>query len=270
MCFNPKFCWWPNLSFFGLGPWIMVSPNWQMLLSIEIWFLITPFELFFPSFQKIIKKIDIGSTEFKLWQLIESTFIVPLTQCENLERNQPDLSTISKILGIWLHYSPNTINSHEHVSLIVSQWGNPPPSCQWGRSKLVPSFYTPDLIWIAPGYLTPAAAGLVGSGFVAAILWTGVYSQSHRISTRGVFCVGGVMFSIKLQYVYIAHRRPLVHPPHTHSRSRFVDPCHPRALPVSLQDGLSSCLYWPPWRVRTPQSCSPWLAASSGSPTQPR
>ncbi len=44
-------------------------------------------------FSKISENHDIGSTEFKLWQLIEST----LVPCENLERNQPDLSTISKI-----------------------------------------------------------------------------------------------------------------------------------------------------------------------------
>ncbi len=24
MCFNPKFCWGPNLSFFGLGPWAII------------------------------------------------------------------------------------------------------------------------------------------------------------------------------------------------------------------------------------------------------
>ncbi len=39
MCFNPKFNRGPNLSFFGLGPWAMVSPNWQILLSLkyELW-----------------------------------------------------------------------------------------------------------------------------------------------------------------------------------------------------------------------------------------
>ena len=52
-------------SFFGLGPW-MVSPNLQILLSLKI--------RFFLSFQEIIKiNVDIGSTEFKLWQQKESS-----------------------------------------------------------------------------------------------------------------------------------------------------------------------------------------------------
>ena len=60
----------------------------NMIFDYTIWTI-------FSKLSENHKKIDIGSTEFKLWQLIESTFIVPLTQCENLERNQPDLSTIN-------------------------------------------------------------------------------------------------------------------------------------------------------------------------------
>ena len=77
MCFNPKFCWGPNLSFFGLGPWAIIHGIAKLANTFisQIWFLMTPFELFFSKLSENPKKFDIGSTEFKLWQLKESPII---------------------------------------------------------------------------------------------------------------------------------------------------------------------------------------------------
>ncbi len=75
MCCNPKFFQGPNLSFFGLGPWAIIIHGIAKLANTfisQIWFLMTPFELFFSKLSENPKKFDIGSTEFKLWQPKES------------------------------------------------------------------------------------------------------------------------------------------------------------------------------------------------------
>ncbi len=72
---NRPFKWCVSIQiFFGaiiciFRPWTMVSPNWQILLSLEyeVWW--HHLKGLFLSFQKIV---DIGSTEFKLWQPKES------------------------------------------------------------------------------------------------------------------------------------------------------------------------------------------------------
>ncbi len=50
-----KFCQSPNLSFFGLGPWAIIHGIAKLANTFisQIWFLMTPFELFFLSFQKM-------------------------------------------------------------------------------------------------------------------------------------------------------------------------------------------------------------------------
>ncbi len=96
MYFNPSFRWGPNLSFFGLGPII------HGIAKLEITFisnLMTPFERYLSKLSENCKIVEIGCTEFKLWQLKESpndlikreggglSFnshnLVPLIQCEN-------------------------------------------------------------------------------------------------------------------------------------------------------------------------------------------
>ena len=70
MCCNPKFCRSPNLSFFRLGPWAIIhgiATSANTFIS-QIWFLMTPFELFFSKLLENPKKFDIESTELKLWQ----------------------------------------------------------------------------------------------------------------------------------------------------------------------------------------------------------
>ena len=46
MCFNPKFCWGPNLSFFGLGPWAIIHGMAKLANTYiaQIRTLMTPFE----------------------------------------------------------------------------------------------------------------------------------------------------------------------------------------------------------------------------------
>ena len=75
VCFNPKFRWGPNLSFFGLGPWAIIIHGMAKLTNsffARIWTLITPFERSPFKISENQKIIEIGSTEVKLWQLNES------------------------------------------------------------------------------------------------------------------------------------------------------------------------------------------------------
>ena len=59
-----KFVRGPNLSFFGLGPWAIYYSWLANTFISQIWFLKTPFELFFSKLSENPKKCDIGSTEF--------------------------------------------------------------------------------------------------------------------------------------------------------------------------------------------------------------
>ncbi len=68
MCFNPKFLGGPNLSFFGLGPWAIIHGIAKYIYFSNMNFDMIPFERSFSE----RKKFDIGSTEFKLWQLKKS------------------------------------------------------------------------------------------------------------------------------------------------------------------------------------------------------
>ena len=75
MCFNPKFHWGPNLSFFGLGPWAIIIHGIAKLANTfisPISTLMVPFErslsklsekpkiLLLLSFQKTIKSLKLG------------------------------------------------------------------------------------------------------------------------------------------------------------------------------------------------------------------
>ena len=74
MCFNPKFCWGHNLSFFGLGPWAIIHGVAKLGNSFiaQIQTLMTPFERSLSKLSENQIKIAFRSTEFKLWQLKES------------------------------------------------------------------------------------------------------------------------------------------------------------------------------------------------------
>ncbi len=71
MYFNPTFRWGPNLSFFGLGPWAIIHDITE-LANTFISTLMTSFERYFSKLSENCKIVEIGSTEFKLWQLKES------------------------------------------------------------------------------------------------------------------------------------------------------------------------------------------------------
>ncbi len=74
MCLNPKFRWGPNLSFFGLGPWAIIHGMAKLANTFisQIQFLMVPFERSLSKLSENQKIVEIGSTEFKLWQLKES------------------------------------------------------------------------------------------------------------------------------------------------------------------------------------------------------
>ena len=68
MNFNPKFRRGHNLSFFGLGPWYRLIGN---IFIVQIRILMMLFERCVSKLSEIIIIIvEIGSTEFELWQLI--------------------------------------------------------------------------------------------------------------------------------------------------------------------------------------------------------
>ncbi len=71
MYLNPTFRWCPNLSFFGLGPWAIIH-GIAKLANTFISTLMTPFERYLSKLSENCEIIEIGSTEFKLWQLKES------------------------------------------------------------------------------------------------------------------------------------------------------------------------------------------------------
>ncbi len=71
MCFNPKFHRGPNLTFFGLGPWAIIH-GIAKLANTFISTLMMPFERSLSKLSENQKIVEIGSTDFKLWQLKES------------------------------------------------------------------------------------------------------------------------------------------------------------------------------------------------------
>ncbi len=83
MCFNPQFCRGPNLSFFGLGPWAIIHGIAKLvnIFNSQIWTLITSFKRSPSKLSENHKFVDIGFTEFKLWQLKES----PNLYCNTLQ-----------------------------------------------------------------------------------------------------------------------------------------------------------------------------------------
>ncbi len=73
-CLNPTFHWCHNLAFFGLGPWAIIHGIVKLANTfyLSIWTLMIPFERSLSKLSENHKIIEIGSTEFKLWQLKES------------------------------------------------------------------------------------------------------------------------------------------------------------------------------------------------------
>ena len=74
MCFNPKFHWGPNLSFFGLGPWAIIHGITKLANTFisRISTLMVPFERSLSKLSEKHKIFDFRCTEFKLWQLKDS------------------------------------------------------------------------------------------------------------------------------------------------------------------------------------------------------
>ena len=73
MYFNPKIRRGHNLSFFGLGPWAIYY-SWYRLIGnifiVQIRILMMLFERCVSKLSENNIIVEIGSTEFKLWQLI--------------------------------------------------------------------------------------------------------------------------------------------------------------------------------------------------------
>ena len=74
MYFNPKFRRGHNLSFFGLGPWAIIHGIAKLANIFIVQKLI---RILMMLFERCVSKlsenniiVEIGSTEFKLWQLI--------------------------------------------------------------------------------------------------------------------------------------------------------------------------------------------------------
>ncbi len=110
---NPRFHWDHNLSFFGLlGPFI----SW-------IWTLMTPFERFLSKLSENQKIIEIGSTEFKLWQLKESPNHW-LNQCVLLTAFGIVLSSVRAVVGFGLWAS----EADSDWSYQCSAWAGGEPS----------------------------------------------------------------------------------------------------------------------------------------------
>ncbi len=74
MCLNPTFCRGPNLAFFAFGPWAIIHGIAKLANTFisQIRTLMVPFERSFSKLSENQKIVEIGSTEFKLWQLKES------------------------------------------------------------------------------------------------------------------------------------------------------------------------------------------------------
>ncbi len=74
MCFNPKFRRGHNLSFFGLGPWAIIHGIAKLANTFiaQIRILMMLFERCVSKLSENYIIVEIGSTEFKLWQLKES------------------------------------------------------------------------------------------------------------------------------------------------------------------------------------------------------
>ncbi len=71
MYFNPKFCRGHNLSFFGLGPWAIIHGIAKLANTfiVQIRILMMLFERCVSKLSENNIIVEIGSTEFKLWQL---------------------------------------------------------------------------------------------------------------------------------------------------------------------------------------------------------
>ncbi len=93
MCCNPKFCRGPNLSFFGLGPWGIIhgiAKSGNTFIS-QIWFLMTPFELFFSRLSENLT-LDPRNSSYGIWKSCRTIdggcswtalTLVPLIQFQN-------------------------------------------------------------------------------------------------------------------------------------------------------------------------------------------
>ena len=71
MYFNPKFRRGHNLSFFGLGPWAIIHGIAKLANTfiVQIRILMMLFERCVSKLSENYIIVEIGSTEFKLWQL---------------------------------------------------------------------------------------------------------------------------------------------------------------------------------------------------------
>ena len=72
VCFNPRFRWDHNLSFSALDHGLFIIHGVAKSALSRILTLMTPFERFLSKLSENQKIIEIGSMEFKLWQLKES------------------------------------------------------------------------------------------------------------------------------------------------------------------------------------------------------
>ncbi len=74
MYLDPIFVQGHNLSFFGFGPWAIIHGPAKLANTFiaQIWSLMIPFETSLSKLSENHKIVEIGSTEFKLWQLKES------------------------------------------------------------------------------------------------------------------------------------------------------------------------------------------------------
>ena len=69
--FNPKICRGHNLSFFGLGPWAIIHgiAKFANIFIVQIRILMMLFERCVSKLSENNIIVQIGFTEFKLWQL---------------------------------------------------------------------------------------------------------------------------------------------------------------------------------------------------------
>ena len=82
MYLNPTFCRGQNLSFFGLGPWAIIHGLAKLanISNMNFFTKKTPFERSLSKLSEKQKIVEIGSTEFKFWQLKESQTIILIAE----------------------------------------------------------------------------------------------------------------------------------------------------------------------------------------------
>ncbi len=148
MCLNPTFCRGPNLSYFGLGPWAIIHGIAKLANTFisQIWNFMTPFERSLSKLSENHKIVEIGSTEFKLWQrkkslnqwLVQYDFLKPFELCQTfrwghnicyfsaLDNGLVSMAKLANALSYVLPHLPDTTISLYHLlhhSLGGGAWG---------------------------------------------------------------------------------------------------------------------------------------------------